>query len=278
MMADTSDPLDIDFMQTGLDINGTEFTKVVYRYQISGYDAVDTRLFCRIGNLSYMFGSKEVPELEMVLEEGYLENVAASAGTLAGGYDDYALHVDAENYVLKGEEEPETEPETHEVQDNEWFDEADAPYEGTWIPFEDGFRFYIPSDWTQYEISEDIAAEGGLYLAGDGTKTEIEAMPFFSVSYLYDAELVTLDDCAELLENNGYSVDGVTFVNDIECLLYSDETADTRGELFLYPGGLEGLAFVGVVENYSSEPEYLDAILASLMTTGEPALSGSDPN
>ena len=263
LMQETYDPLDIDFMQTGLEIDGREYVKVIYRYQISGYDAVDTRLFCELNGRSYMFGTKEVPELDMVVEEGYLESVAASAQMLAGGYGDYDLHVDAENFVLKGEEEPETEtPEAPE--DVEWFDEADAPYAGTWVPFEDGFRFYLPSEWTQYELTDEVSAAGGLYLAGDGTKPDIT--PFFSVSYSYDEGVTALEDYEDILADIGYSIDGITTVNDIECLLYSSQKDDIKGELFLYPGGdIAGLAFVGVAENYSSDPEYLDAILSSLM-------------
>ena len=50
--------------------------------------------------------------------------------------------------------------------------EADAPYAGIWIPFEDGFRLYLPRAWSSMNITEAEAAAGLFYRAGAEGGTE----------------------------------------------------------------------------------------------------------
>ena len=33
------------------------------------------------------------------------------------------------------------------------FTESDAPYDGNWLPFEDGFRLYLPRGWAAIELT-----------------------------------------------------------------------------------------------------------------------------
>ena len=42
------------------------------------------------------------------------------------------------------------------------FSEADAPYDGVWQPFEDGFRLYLPRGWASVGLSE-AQTEAGLF-------------------------------------------------------------------------------------------------------------------
>ena len=56
--------------------------EVDYSYTISGYDAVDRRIFMTVGDLTYMFASKEVPSLGMTLGT-MLEDVVAGCVFLA---------------------------------------------------------------------------------------------------------------------------------------------------------------------------------------------------
>lgn len=50
-------------------------------------------------------------------------------------------------------EEPEIEP-------------IEMLFDGTWIQFEDGFEFYQPAEWMQYELTEEHYAQGMFYAAG----------------------------------------------------------------------------------------------------------------
>ena len=56
--------------------------EVDYSYTISGYDAVDRRIFITVGDLSYMFASKEVPSRGMTIGT-MLEDVVANCVFLA---------------------------------------------------------------------------------------------------------------------------------------------------------------------------------------------------
>ena len=48
------------------------------------------------------------------------------------------------------------------------FDAAEAGYAGAWVPFEDGFQLYLPSDWVYRPVTEAQAAAGLFYAAGTG--------------------------------------------------------------------------------------------------------------
>ena len=39
-------------------------------------------------------------------------------------------------------------------------------YEGVWVQFEDGFEFYVPADWVQYETTVEMNAQGIFYMCG----------------------------------------------------------------------------------------------------------------
>lgn len=39
-------------------------------------------------------------------------------------------------------------------------------FDGVWVQFEDGFELYLPSNWVQYELTEDDYANGIFYAAG----------------------------------------------------------------------------------------------------------------
>ncbi len=59
-------------------IGGRLCREVDYAYTISGYDAVDRRIFVTVGSLTYMFCSKEIPSLGMTVD-GMLEEVIENA-------------------------------------------------------------------------------------------------------------------------------------------------------------------------------------------------------
>ena len=47
------------------------------------------------------------------------------------------------------------------------FSQDTVGYAGTWVPFEDGFKLYLPNDWDVYELSDEQTKQGVLFAAGD---------------------------------------------------------------------------------------------------------------
>jgi len=39
-------------------------------------------------------------------------------------------------------------------------------YDGSWIQFEDGFEVYLPIEWQEYPLTEEMNAQGIFYMAG----------------------------------------------------------------------------------------------------------------
>ena len=47
------------------------------------------------------------------------------------------------------------------------FSQENVSFAGTWVPFEDGFKLYLPNDWDVYELSDEQTKQGVLFSAGD---------------------------------------------------------------------------------------------------------------
>jgi len=39
-------------------------------------------------------------------------------------------------------------------------------YEGVWVRFEDGFEFYVPAGWVEFETTAEMNAQGVFYMCG----------------------------------------------------------------------------------------------------------------
>ena len=98
---------------------------------------------------------------------------------------------------------------------------AEAPFDGVWMQYDAGFEILLPSDWVQYEVPEDYAAEGifDIFASADGAFvvtaawTALEAPA--TMQELQAAFVGTYPD-AEVIEYNG-----------IEFLIYTDEANET---------------------------------------------------
>ena len=108
------------------------------------------------------------------------------------------------------------------------FDEGEAPYDGEWVTFEDGFRLYVPTAWEPLEISEAEADAGIFYRVGDG---EVGA----AVSYLRAETLQTRDDLAGDFERAGFSGIRQLDLNGIEAIGFERPSDDYRGVAFFHP-------------------------------------------
>ena len=97
-------------------------------------------------------------------------------------------------------------------------------YEGTWVPFQDGFQLYLPSAWNTYELTEDQVNQGVLYLAGDTSGSE--TAPALSVVWANSDGAETINDLATAISQGGYQVDGLVSMNGIPCVSYRLEDGD----------------------------------------------------
>ncbi len=82
-----TDSLSKQYQQQGFEVTSAPAAKTIgdkhcyevdYAYTISGYDAVDRRIFITVDKLTYMFCTKEIPSLGMTLD-GMLEEVIENA-------------------------------------------------------------------------------------------------------------------------------------------------------------------------------------------------------
>ena len=110
------------------------------------------------------------------------------------------------------------------------FAEADAPYAGIWIPFEDGFRLYLPRAWFSMNITEAEAAAGLFYRAGAEGGTEGVA-----VGYMRADSLRTVADLALDFERSGFSNVIRRDLNGIPAIGFDRPEDDYSGVAFYHP-------------------------------------------
>jgi len=99
-------------------------------------------------------------------------------------------------------------------------DLAEAPFEGVWVQFEDGFEIMLPADWLEIELTEEWMAGGIFYAAcsPDGANTvQLTWAPLETEMTIQEvqADLATEYPDAEVIEFNG-----------IEFVSLSDEEND----------------------------------------------------
>ena len=107
---------------------------------------------------------------------------------------------------------------------------AEAPvyvedlYEGTWVAFvDDGFEMYVPSEWLQVELTDDVIASGTYYAVVSPDETCA-----LTVSW---SALHTTTDTATLatMFNMMYPGAEAMVIGDYEAVCYVDTENDTLG-------------------------------------------------
>lgn len=88
---------------------------------------------------------------------------------------------------------------------------VESLFDGTWVQFEDGFEIYLPSDWYEFECTEEMNAQGIFYMAGTEDMSYSCTMAWQALEEdctveAFHAELVTAYPGAELVEVNGIAV------------------------------------------------------------------------
>lgn len=107
------------------------------------------------------------------------------------------------------------------------FDETTAAFEGTWVTFEDdGFMLYLPSDWIEVEITDEMAESGTYYAV-----TSADGAYAMTVSYA-ETEATTTDEIAAQLTEAGYENVSQANLNGIDVVGYDITEQDVTGMTF----------------------------------------------
>ena len=89
-------------------------------------------------------------------------------------------------------------------------------FDGTWVQFEDGFEIYLPSDWYEFECTEEMNAQGIFYVAG----TEDMSYSCTLAWKALDAEISIEDLQAQMVQT--YPDAEVVEVNGVGLITYVD--------------------------------------------------------
>jgi len=121
------------------------------------------------------------------------------------------------------------------------FSEADAPYDGFWQPFEDGFKLYLPRGWASMALDEAQTEAGLFYRAGsdDGSMSVV-------VGYMRAGALETTETLAGDFERSGYTAVVQGDLNGIPAIAFEQPRDGYRGVAFFHPVYPEYVLYVFV--------------------------------
>lgn len=269
-----------------------EYTLVIYNYTVNGYFTYDRRLFKEINGSTYMIASKQTPDLGLVLPEGFEGMVPSSLAPLTGNASDYPFHVDSTHSLESSIDERDTPyddsnsggndtlpaGDSKEDQDNVvttptedhydaivTFDAATANYTGAWVPFQDGFRLYMPTTWRHFMGTSD----GLLYYAFDPADQDNS---FLQINWIeqdpsWDSTVQSIDDMNAIFRELGFVVEDSMLINGIPCATYSAQDGAVSGMMFFHPIYGTSYVFNIFAKDYSKYSDLFNTILCSLSLT-----------
>ena len=144
------------------------------------------------------------------------------------------------------------------------FSQENVSFAGTWVPFEDGFKLYLPNDWDVYELSDEQTQQGVLFAAGD--TSGVQNPPGISVVWAYSDGAQSLEELAADLTKGGYQVDDLVSINGIPCISYRVEESDCSAIMFFHPTNKQYL-FCVTGAGYAANTDMICHILTSLSLT-----------
>ena len=144
------------------------------------------------------------------------------------------------------------------------FSQENVSFAGTWVPFEDGFKLYLPNDWDVYELSDEQTQQGVLFAAGD--TSGVQNPPGISVVWAYSDGAQSLEELAADLTQGGYQVDDLVSINGIPCISYRLEESDCSAIMFFHPTNKQYL-FCATGAGYAANTDMICHILTSLSLT-----------
>lgn len=110
--------------------------------------------------------------------------------------------------------------------------EAEAPYPGRWLTFEDGFQLYLPEGWQPLDVSDAQREAGLFYRAGEGGG---EASAGLAVGYMAAGDYESIDALALGFFQAGCEDVQTRRLNGIPAVLFERPDDDYRGAAFFHP-------------------------------------------
>ena len=144
------------------------------------------------------------------------------------------------------------------------FSQENVSFAGTWVPFEDGFKLYLPNDWDVYELSDEQTKQGVLFAAGD--TSGVQNPPGISVVWAYSDGAQSLEELAADLTKGGYQVDDLVSINGIPCISYRVEESDYSAIMFFHPTDQQYILCITATQ-YTANVDMICSILTSLSLT-----------
>ncbi len=117
------------------------------------------------------------------------------------------------------------------------FTEDIAPYDGKWVSFDDGFRLYVPGEWSRLDVTEEQAQAGLFYSEGNGGSDTLvgDVSMGVAVSFATAGELGTVDDLARDYEAVGFTEVTKLDLNGILAVSFVNRANGYRGVAFFHP-------------------------------------------
>lgn len=117
------------------------------------------------------------------------------------------------------------------------FTEDIAPFEGSWVTFDDGFKLYLPAEWTRAELTDAQSRAGLFYRSGNGGSDSVVGRVNMgvAVSFVKAGGLVTLDDLAADFSGVGFTDIDKLDINGFPAVNFTSATGDFRGIAFYHP-------------------------------------------
>ena len=107
---------------------------------------------------------------------------------------------------------------------------VDAPYDGVWQPFEDGFKLYLPRDWSAADLTEAQREAGLFYRASNG-----DGAMGIAVGYMRAVGLTTVADLARDFRRAGFEGVARADLNGIPAIGFERARDNYRGVAFFHP-------------------------------------------
>ena len=117
------------------------------------------------------------------------------------------------------------------------FTENLAPYAGKWVSFDDGFKLYLPAEWSSLELTEAQAGAGLFYSAGNiGGDSVVGEVPMgVAVGYVEADGISTLDDLAADMAAAQFTEVDKLDLNGMPVVTIVDPAKSYRGVAFYHP-------------------------------------------
>ena len=149
------------------------------------------------------------------------------------------------------------------------FTEDMAPYEGRWVTFEDGFKLFLPKEWSRIDLDETQQQAGLFYRAENGGSDSAvgDTAMGVAVSFVRAGELKTLDELAADFASAGFGEINKLDINGIPCISFARAAGDYRGVAFYHPTHSNYVLAVYISPTGAEDPAVNDvgsAILCSV--------------